>query len=326
MFSASLYDPSLSVEQVQQLHARVEPKGAAAKLITTRDHPLRGQVGLFATAKLDPHAIVCTYAGEVVEAAPGVYAVDFGKGLVVTAETVGNEGRFANDHSGIAAEPNSCLASHICPTTGRRMVCLQTTVAVEPGQELLVSYGSGYWDVHKKDASGSTPGQSRRPVWPKGFRYLSGMRYRVRLKLQRKANAFCRMKCVKVEGATLVARRDLVSDQLVGYYAGVISDRPPKPGARAYLLRTADGQEFFVTDCGSEARFIKFAPRGNVVIRKAHHELTGEPLLEIRVKRNTEIRAGTAIKFDEAAPGFVCARCARDKVRKTPTKKRKGRH
>lgn len=345
MISANLFDPALTIEQVQLLHKQRRPAIAEARTITDRNHPLRGQAGLFATTNIPAETIVCGYGGEVTPPVKSVYAAHLSAGLVVDATAVGSEGRFANDSSGIADAPNCCLGVFDCPMTGRTLVCVRTVVPIKRGEELLVSYGDGYWDFGSDSDAGSaappakTPRLPLRPVWPKGFKYLSGMHYKVTPEQQKGASVFVKMNGVEVtDGAgesgspSLVAVVDLAPGCFVGYFAGLVSAKPPKQdeytGPPVYLLVAADGSEFYVSDCGSEARHIGFAPRGNVCIERAHHLITGEVLLEVRVKRGSKIAAGTALAFDVGSKDFLrpgkrnqaATGVPRARARKTPTK------
>ncbi|GAB7365054.1 hypothetical protein MBLNU230_g5835t1 [Neophaeotheca triangularis] len=150
--------------------------------ITTIDdakHPAHGQRGLFAATNLPPDKFICLYLGLVhtnsmSDTDPHSdydLSLDRDLGLSVDAAKASNEARFCNDYRGIAERPNAefrdCLIQ--VPSDKRaggrkweRRVGIfvlsagkagKRKAGVKAGQEILVSYGKGYWEGRKTLAS-----------------------------------------------------------------------------------------------------------------------------------------------------------------------------
>ncbi|KAM0272534.1 hypothetical protein ACHAQH_008694 [Verticillium albo-atrum] len=132
--------------------------------INDASHPADGQSGLFATRALKPGAFVLLYLGTVHgERAPGEEESDYDlwldrdEGVAVDAAGGGNEARFVNDYRGVAAKPNAefrevwsrrfgerCMGVFVLPALGRGQ---PGKGGVGKGQEILVSYGKGFWSA-----------------------------------------------------------------------------------------------------------------------------------------------------------------------------------
>ena len=147
---------------------RAQPRRIPA---ATAAHPARGQRGLFATQPLAPDTFVCLYLGRVHTGAPddtdahSDYDVGFdaGGGLAIDAARAGNEARFANDFRGVAARPNAEFRDCVVPGKGegagvwweRRLGVFvlsagkagKRKAGIAQGQEILVSYGKGFWEA-----------------------------------------------------------------------------------------------------------------------------------------------------------------------------------
>ncbi|CAJ2504702.1 Uu.00g120960.m01.CDS01 [Anthostomella pinea] len=121
-------------------------------LINTPSHPAKGQAGLFAARHLSPGSLIVPY-------------YDRDAGLAVDAEKAGNEARFVNDYRGIAERPNAefreswdvrsrqiCMAVFVLPAS-KNAVKKGDGPGIAKGDEILVSYGKGFWgkrkDTHK---------------------------------------------------------------------------------------------------------------------------------------------------------------------------------
>lgn len=130
--------------------------------ITTPTHPANGQSGLFATRPLKPGAFVLLYLGNLhPEGDPSAASSDYDlwldreAGVAVDAQRCGNEARFVNDYRGVGARPNAefrevwsarhglrCMAVFALPEGKREK---KGSGGVRKGEEILVSYGKGFW-------------------------------------------------------------------------------------------------------------------------------------------------------------------------------------
>jgi len=113
--------------------------------------------GLFARRRLESGAILrgVTYGGDVLTLGEAmkmderkkdyVMAMHFNVHVDARAH-LGYLGRFANDARGTGAEPNATFVKDV-PSRSARLKTLRT---VERGEELLVSYGDGYWRARER--------------------------------------------------------------------------------------------------------------------------------------------------------------------------------
>lgn len=119
-------------------------------------HPACGEFGLFAAKRLAPGSHACDYRGRVTlaehESKSSAYTLAFveepGLSLTLDAEAVGNEGRFVNDFRGVpgARRANVRFASRVDERGNTHMgVYVLPGVTLAKGDELLLSYGKGYW-------------------------------------------------------------------------------------------------------------------------------------------------------------------------------------
>ncbi|PHH80608.1 hypothetical protein CDD82_1650 [Ophiocordyceps australis] len=185
--TAPLHDGGLSREQIaavgkQQEWMPVVPRGwsesAAVRIrkIDDAGHPARGQKGLFATRRLDAASFVVAYLGRVHGAANAQawdtsdydLWLDKGAGVAVDGAREGNEARFINDYRGVAARANAVFGEAWCEQW--KQVCVGVWVAqggagIEKGQEIVVSYGKGFWEARRSKPEdevhrgGATDGQ-----------------------------------------------------------------------------------------------------------------------------------------------------------------------
>lgn len=137
--------------------------------IKTAAHPAFRQQGLFAMQDLGPSTLICLYLGYVHtdmknDTDPcSDYDVVFDRDLKLSidARKCGNEARMVNDYRGIAASPNAefrdCLVSVPCSKRAsgvkweRRLGIFvlpagTKSTGIRAGEEILISYGKGYWD------------------------------------------------------------------------------------------------------------------------------------------------------------------------------------
>ncbi|KAF2273941.1 uncharacterized protein EI97DRAFT_139398 [Westerdykella ornata] len=131
--------------------------------ITNSNHPAYGQYGLFAAQHLPPDSFVLPYLGYVHDQSDTNESSDYDLSLDrehrvgVDASTMGNEARFINDYRGIAPAPTAEFRDiYIDLGNGKAEKRIGVFVlsagksgkrakGVPKGQELLVSYGKGFW-------------------------------------------------------------------------------------------------------------------------------------------------------------------------------------
>lgn len=79
--------------------------------------------------------------------------------LAVDAEKAGNEARFINDFRGVGDQPNSEFRETWDPRRGERCMAVfvlpsskkQAAGGIKKGDEILVSYGKGFWSKRKHE-------------------------------------------------------------------------------------------------------------------------------------------------------------------------------
>ena len=138
-------------------------------------HPAKGQRGLFAAQHLAPDLFLCLYLGHVhtntlSDTDPNSdYDLNLDRdiGLSVDAAHSGNESRCANDYRGIAERPNAefrdCYIQVPCAKRKSGMKwerrvgifvlsagkAAKRKNGIREGEEVLVSYGKGFWEARK---------------------------------------------------------------------------------------------------------------------------------------------------------------------------------
>lgn len=125
---------------------------AHGRVVQDPDHPAFGQHGLFASRRLEPGVRVIDYVGAVClganEDKTSDYVCDFGEAsqFALDARHAGNEARFINDYRNTGRHANVEFRLRR-DTRGemRQGVFVCAKAAVEAGEELLISYGQGYW-------------------------------------------------------------------------------------------------------------------------------------------------------------------------------------
>jgi len=121
--------------------------------ITAPSHPACGQSGLFAARTLPARSWVVDYLGvyhtqdESDPASDYDIVLDRDSGVAVDAATCGNEARFVNDYRGVADRANVEFRDRRADGRQARIAIYVGARDVRKGQELLVSYGKGFWDA-----------------------------------------------------------------------------------------------------------------------------------------------------------------------------------
>ncbi|KAK5044732.1 hypothetical protein LTR84_010506 [Exophiala bonariae] len=140
--------------------------------ITTPCHPAHGQAGLFASTALGPDSFILFYLGAVHDSSTTDPTSDYDLSLdreldlSVDATRYGNEARFINDYRGVRAEgPNAefrdCVVQVATGRWERRIGVFVLSrgrgkggraLGIKKGEEIVVSYGKGFWDARRVEA------------------------------------------------------------------------------------------------------------------------------------------------------------------------------
>jgi SET domain-containing protein len=168
--SKSGYAASLSLSTLRSLHA-LPPKSEVISQplqspcplvritsITSPTHPAHNQHGLFATRSLPPESLIIIYLGLVHSSedtdpdSDYDLSMDRELGIGVDARYQGNEARFINDYRGVSDKANAEFRDcwiRIGDKVERRIgvfVKKDVKKGIGKGQEILVSYGKGFWN------------------------------------------------------------------------------------------------------------------------------------------------------------------------------------
>jgi len=168
--SASIYHSSVPKEIISQLRRSKRSEGVVPcplvriRRIDEAGHPAKGQSGLFATKKIPPNTFILFYLGEVHadvrEASDydlSLFRTQEGISIGVDAQKMGNEARFINDYRGVAAKPNAIFEEVRTEDGELRMGIRSGTAEIKKGEEILVSYGKGWWKARTDKSSTSAP-------------------------------------------------------------------------------------------------------------------------------------------------------------------------
>ncbi|OJD37114.1 set domain-containing protein [Diplodia corticola] len=183
---APLYSRACSPELINQLHTPpaqptpLRPPPAPSPLvrvtqISDPSHPAHGQHGLFASRHLAPDTFVILYLGLVhtrTDADPASdydLSLDRELGIGVDATRIGNEARFINDYRGVGPPGPNAEFRELWVDLGRgglekRMGVFVLSAGksgkrakgIAKGDEILVSYGKGFWSERRKEQEGES--------------------------------------------------------------------------------------------------------------------------------------------------------------------------
>ncbi|KAF2807720.1 uncharacterized protein BDZ99DRAFT_63488 [Mytilinidion resinicola] len=138
--------------------------------ISSPTHPAHNQHGLFAAQSLQPNTLILPYLGYVHGKAEEDPASDYDLsldrelGIGVDATRIGNEARFINDYRGVGPPvPNAEFRGVWLDVGGgavEKVMAVYVLSAgksgkgarargIKSGEEVLVSYGKGFWDERK---------------------------------------------------------------------------------------------------------------------------------------------------------------------------------
>lgn len=183
---APLHSKELSPAQIQSIRTKPPPEASipaapASSTLTPSPlvriqkiqeptHPAYGQHGLFAAQHLRPGTLIVAYLGRVhggsgVGTAPDSdydLWLDREADVAVDAARQGNEARFVNDYRGVRERANAEFSNVWCERWGE--LCVGIWVlgqgkkdkgggggGIKKGEEILVSYGKGFWDERKAE-------------------------------------------------------------------------------------------------------------------------------------------------------------------------------
>ncbi|KAF2495142.1 hypothetical protein BU16DRAFT_461771 [Lophium mytilinum] len=139
--------------------------------ISSPTHPAHNQHGLFATRNLQPDTLILPYLGYAHGKADEDPASDYDLSLHrelaigVDATKMGNEARFINDYRGVGLGPNAEFREVWLDVGGgavEKVIAVYVLSAgksgkgtrargIKSGEEILVSYGKGFWEERKGD-------------------------------------------------------------------------------------------------------------------------------------------------------------------------------
>jgi SET domain-containing protein len=143
----------------------------AIRAIHSGEHPAHGQYGLFAAKNLPPDSVIIHYIGvihgqdETDETSDYDLSLDRELKLGIDASKAGNEARFINDYRGISTKgPNADFRDTWVETNGRHERRMSVFVlpagksgkragGIKKGEEILVSYGKGFWNERQQTGS-----------------------------------------------------------------------------------------------------------------------------------------------------------------------------
>jgi len=181
--TAPAYSQNLTSDHISSLRKRPKdvllipantPKGpySVVKIIpiTISSHPANGQCGLFAAKDLKPGTFILQYFGEIhvspSDPTPSTdqhansnydLSLDRDLSIGIDADKKGNEARFINDYRGVMDKPNAEFKEIWDERRKERGMGVWVLPegksgkgkSVRKGEEILVSYGRGFWDARK---------------------------------------------------------------------------------------------------------------------------------------------------------------------------------
>jgi hypothetical protein len=115
------------------------------------NHPAFGENGLFASRKLDPGERIVDYLGIVSlrgnEDQHSDYSASFGDEheLALDAASIGNEARMCNDFRNTGKRANAVFEQYRDEAGDQKLALFVDTKPIQKGEEILVSYGKGFW-------------------------------------------------------------------------------------------------------------------------------------------------------------------------------------
>ncbi|KIK71337.1 hypothetical protein GYMLUDRAFT_33487 [Collybiopsis luxurians FD-317 M1] len=134
-------------------------KWTVIRHISDPSHPAFNQFGLFAAKKIPAKAHILDYIGQVHtdERLESDYDLSLhrflsGESVGIDASRIGNEARFINDYRGIRGKANAVFIDYRNENGELRMGIFASGDDIKKGEELVVSYGKGFWKARSLDA------------------------------------------------------------------------------------------------------------------------------------------------------------------------------
>ncbi|KAF2746896.1 SET domain-containing protein [Sporormia fimetaria CBS 119925] len=140
--------------------------------ISSPSHPANGQHALLAAQHIPADSFILPYLGFVHhglnENSDHEISLDRDVDVAVDASKIGNEARFINDYRGIAERPNAEFRDIFFDlqdgTVGKAIGVFVLSAGksgkrakgIGKGQEILVSYGKGFWAARKQSTDAQT--------------------------------------------------------------------------------------------------------------------------------------------------------------------------
>ena len=144
------------------------------RAISSPVHPANGQYGLFASRHLAPDTLILFYLGvfhaeaDTNPTSDYDLSLDRHLGVGIDAATSGNEARFINDYRGITDKGANAEFREVWCECGhgkfeRRMAVFvlpagksgKRAAGIRKGEEIVVSYGKGFWNERRRDEEGA---------------------------------------------------------------------------------------------------------------------------------------------------------------------------
>ncbi|KEY67671.1 hypothetical protein S7711_03924 [Stachybotrys chartarum IBT 7711] len=168
--------PSADIPSVAAAATQTPSPLVRIQAISDPAHPAHGQHGLFAARDLRPGTLVLAYLGRVHAGGASSDRSDYDLWLdraadvAVDAAAEGNEGRFVNDYRGVRGRANAEFGNVWCERWGQLCVGVwvlgkrnaggaREGVGIRKGEEILVSYGKGFWQERQREDDG--PGEQQ---------------------------------------------------------------------------------------------------------------------------------------------------------------------
>ncbi|KAH6583448.1 hypothetical protein BASA60_001474 [Batrachochytrium salamandrivorans] len=156
------YQQAMTIREYRHYEAHTRPltrgpnRQTQIRLVSDPKHPAFGQRSLHASINIPPHTHIIDYIGIVtpssISSTTSDLFISFYDDLAIDAELTGNEARFVNDYRGVADRPTVQFDLYQDPVTGRIAMGLWSLgMRIMKGDELLVSYGKGFWKARTSD-------------------------------------------------------------------------------------------------------------------------------------------------------------------------------
>jgi hypothetical protein len=162
----SVWDPSIGVK-AQEIYQSIASEDSTfitlkdsqkmnglyeVKSIEDPDHPAYQQYGLFAKRSIRSASWIIDYCGYISRTPPeeSDYVLKFTNEYAIDAAKMGNEARMINDYRGIRPRPNAEFVRYYDSNSQSfRMGVFALQKGIPKNDEILVTYGKGFWKYRK---------------------------------------------------------------------------------------------------------------------------------------------------------------------------------